>query len=172
MEIDKDLIKRIVEEVVKQQLAGSSEGQGRVREAVAVEAGRDGIFASTDDAVAAASEAFKKWQTVPVEVKKACIEEMRQVSRANAKSMADIAAAETGLGRAEDKVKKNLLQANKTPGIEDIEPRVFTGDHGLSLVERSPFGVICSVTPTTNPVIHNHSKGSGDRSFPFIAPLR
>lgn len=153
MDIDKDLIKRIVEEVVKQQLsAGSAEAQGRVREAVHVEAGRDGIFTSTDDAVAAAAEAYKKWQSVSVEVKKACIEEMREVSRANAKSMADIAAAETGLGRAEDKVKKNLLQANKTPGIEDVQPRVFTGDHGLSLVESSPFGVICSVTPTTNPV--------------------
>lgn len=130
MDIDKDLIKRIVEEVVKQQLsAGSAEAQGRVREAVHVEAGRDGIFTSTDDAVAAAAEAYKKWQSVSVEVKKACIEEMREVSRANAKSMADIAAAETGLGRAEDKVKKNLLQANKTPGIEDV-PLAATLRHG------------------------------------------
>lgn len=152
MDIDKDLIKRIVEEVVKAQLCGSSEAQGRIRESVKVESGRDGVFVSTDDAVAAAGEAFAAWQNVAVETKKACIEAMREVSRANAKSMADIAVAETGLGRAEDKVKKNLLQANKTPGIEDVAPRVFTGDHGLSLVENSPFGVIVSVTPTTNPV--------------------
>ncbi len=152
MDIDKDLIKRIVEEVVKQQLSGSAEAQGRLREAVPVESGRDGIFSSYDDAVGAAADAFHAWQSTSMEVKKACIEEMRQVSRANAKAMADLAAAETGLGRAEDKVKKNLLQANKTPGIEDLQPRVFTGDHGLSLVENSPFGVICSVTPTTNPV--------------------
>jgi propionaldehyde dehydrogenase len=152
MDIDKDLIKRIVEEVVKQQLSGSAEGQGRVREAVNVETGRDGIFTTTDDAVAAAGEAFRHWQSMSMDVKRACIEQMREVSRANAKSMADIAAAETGLGRAEDKVKKNLLQANKTPGLEDVQPRVFTGDHGLSLVENSPFGIIVSVTPTTNPV--------------------
>ena len=152
MDIDKDLIKRIVEEVVKQQLSGSPEGQGRVREAVKVEAGRDGIFASADDAVAAAGDAFRKWQSTSVEVKKACIAEMRQVSREQAKTMADLAVAETGLGRAEDKLKKNLLQAEKTPGIEDISPSVFTGDRGLSLVEHSPFGVLVSVTPTTNPV--------------------
>lgn len=152
MEIDKDLIKRIVEEVVKQQLAGTEQAQGRLREAVPVEVGRDGIFVSPDDAIAAAAEAFRRWQMVSLETRKACIEEMRQVSRANARAMADLAAAETGLGRAEDKVQKNLLQANKTPGVEDVAPGVFTGDRGMSLVERSPFGVIVSVTPTTNPV--------------------
>ncbi len=152
MDIDRDLIKKIVAEVVKQQLQGTSEGQGRLRETVHVEAGRDGIFTTSDDAVAAAEKAFLQWQSVSQEVKAACIEEMRVVSRGAAKSMADLAAAETGLGRAEDKFQKNLLQANKTPGLEDLKPRVFTGDHGLSLVENSPFGVIVSVTPTTNPV--------------------
>lgn len=152
MDIDRDLIKKIVEQVVKAQLTGSSEGQERLRESVPVEAGRDGIFSSSDDAVAAAEEAFKTWQGVSQEVKARCIEEMRCVSRAQARSMAQLAAAETGLGRAEDKVKKNLLQANKTPGLEDLKPQVFTGDRGLSLVEHSPFGLIVSVTPTTNPV--------------------
>ena len=152
MDIDRSLIKRIVEEVVRTQLSGTPEGQGRVREAVAVEAGRDGVFKSCDDAVAAATVAYRQWAEVSMETKGACIEAMREVSRAQARPMAELAAAETGLGRAEDKVKKNLLQANKTPGLEDLKPRVFTGDRGMSLVENSPFGVIVSVTPTTNPV--------------------
>ena len=49
-------------------------------------------------------------------------------------------------------------RANKTPGTEDIVPRVFTGDHGMTLVEQAPFGVIGSITPSTNPpgtVINN-----------------
>lgn len=152
MNIDRDLVKQIVEQVVQSQLAGSCEVQCRVREAVPVDVGRDGIFASCDDAVAAAEAAYRAWQSVSQEVKASCIEEMRIVSRAEAKNMACLAAAETGLGRAEDKVKKNLLQANKTPGLEDLKPRVFTGDRGMSLVENSPFGVIVSITPTTNPV--------------------
>jgi acyl-CoA reductase-like NAD-dependent aldehyde dehydrogenase len=152
MEIDRDLVKNLVEQIVRQQLAGSSEAQGRIREAVPVESGRDGIFESCDDAVAAARSAYKAWQGVSQEVKARCVEEMRAVSRAEARNMAQLAAAETGLGRAEDKVKKNLLQANKTPGLEDLKPRVFTGDRGMSLVENSPFGVIVSITPTTNPV--------------------
>ncbi len=152
MNIDRDLVQKIVEQVVRAQLAGSSEGQGRIREAVPVDVGRDGIFDTVDDAVSAATDAFRKWQSVSQEVKAVCIEEMRAVSRAEARNMAQLAAAETGLGRAEDKVKKNLLQANKTPGLEDLKPHVFTGDRGMSLVEYSPFGVIASVTPTTNPV--------------------
>lgn len=152
MEIDRDLVKQIVSQIVKQQLSGTSEAQGRLRESVPVDVGRDGIFSSTDDAVAAARTAYKTWQGVSMETKAACIEAMREVSRSEARSMAQLAAAETGLGRAEDKVKKNLLQANKTPGLEDLKPRVFTGDRGMSLVENSPFGVIVSVTPTTNPV--------------------
>ncbi len=152
MSIDRDLVKQIVEQVVRAQLAGTSEGQGRLRESVSVDVGRDGIFVNCDDAVAAAEDAYRAWQEVSQEVKAACIEQMRTVARAEARNMAQLAAAETGLGRAEDKVKKNLLQANKTPGLEDLAPRVFTGDRGLSLVENSPFGVIVSVTPTTNPV--------------------
>lgn len=152
MDIDRELVKQIVEQVVRRQLAGSSEGQERVREVVAVEAGRDGIFSSVDDAVAAAREAFRAWQGVSLEVKARCVEEMRAVSRSEARNLAHLAVAETGLGRAEDKLKKILLQADKTPGLEDLQPRVFTGDRGMSLVENSPFGVIVSITPTTNPV--------------------
>ncbi len=152
MDIDRELVKKIVAEVVRQQLAGQSEGQGRLREAVPVEVGRDGIFESCDDAVSAAGAAFRLWEQKSLEVKAACIEAMRAVSRREAASMAELAAAETGLGRAEDKVKKNLLQADKTPGLEDVKPRVFTGDRGMSLVERAPFGVLVSITPTTNPV--------------------
>lgn len=152
MDIDRELVKKIVQQVVKQQLAGSAEVQERVRETVAVEAGRDGVFTSCDDAVAAAEKAFMAWQDTTLEVKERCIEAMRAVTRKQARNLAQLTVAETGMGRADDKVKKILLQADRTPGLEDLKPQVFTGDHGMSLVERSPFGVIVSVTPTTNPV--------------------
>jgi propionaldehyde dehydrogenase len=43
------------------------------------------------------------------------------------------------------------LVADKTPGVEDLKSEAMSGDDGLSLVELSPFGVIGSITPTTNP---------------------
>ena len=46
---------------------------------------------------------------------------------------------------------KNLLVTEKTPGLEDLAPQAVTGDHGLSLIEPAPFGVIGAITPVTNP---------------------
>ena len=61
------------------------------------------------------------------------------------------AVAETGLGRLEDKIAKNRLVAEKTPGTEDLVPRARSGDRGLSLIEPAPYGVIGAITPVTNP---------------------
>jgi aldehyde dehydrogenase len=58
---------------------------------------------------------------------------------------------ETGLGRVESKILKNRLVTLKTPGPEELESVAWTGDDGLTLVERAPFGVIGAITPTTNP---------------------
>jgi acyl-CoA reductase-like NAD-dependent aldehyde dehydrogenase len=58
---------------------------------------------------------------------------------------------ETGLGRFEDKVQKNLLVTNKTPGTEDLSPIAHSGDDGFALIEPAPFGVIGAITPVTNP---------------------
>jgi acyl-CoA reductase-like NAD-dependent aldehyde dehydrogenase len=79
------------------------------------------------------------------------VESMRASMRQHAGSLGRFAQEETGLGRAADKKIKNLLVTEKTPGPEDLEPTVVTGDEGQMLTEYAPFGVIGSVTPTTNP---------------------
>jgi propionaldehyde dehydrogenase len=76
---------------------------------------------------------------------------MRAVTLANNELLARYAVEETGLGRYEDKLAKNRLVAEKTPGTEDLEPVAWTGDHGLTLLERAPYGVIAVITPVTNP---------------------
>jgi acyl-CoA reductase-like NAD-dependent aldehyde dehydrogenase len=70
---------------------------------------------------------------------------------ANAEYLAKLAHEETGLGRTEDKVRKNILVSTRTPGPEDLEPLIETGDGGMMLTEHAPFGIIGSITPTTNP---------------------
>ena len=79
------------------------------------------------------------------------ISQIRRLSRENAQILAYEAWKETGMGRYEDKIQKNLLNANKTPGTEYLTPSSWTGDHGLTLVEWAPFGVIGAITPSTNP---------------------
>ena len=115
-------------------------------------------FKDADSAAQVALRAQHALVSTTVEARKKMIEAMREVSVRNALLLSRMAVKETGLGRVEDKVKKNLLVAQKTPGVEDLTPTSWTGDRGLTLTEWAPYGVIASVTPSTNPsetVINN-----------------
>jgi acyl-CoA reductase-like NAD-dependent aldehyde dehydrogenase len=76
---------------------------------------------------------------------------MREAMLREGERLAYLARAETGLGRAEDKTVKNYIVTTKTPGPEDLEPEIVTGDSGMMVTEYAPYGVIGSITPTTNP---------------------
>src|SRR5689334_3838520 len=62
-----------------------------------------------------------------------------------------MAVEETTLGRVDHKLKKNSLVIEKTPGLEILRPVAYSGDHGLAITERAPYGIIGAITPTTNP---------------------
>ncbi len=111
-----------------------------------------GLFTDVNSAVTASQRAQTMWIALPLEKRKEVIAHLRERMREQAQVLAWAAWRETGLGRYEDKIEKNLLVTNKTPGIEDLTPDAWSGDHGLSLVERAPFGVIGSITPVTNPI--------------------
>lgn len=111
----------------------------------------DGIFNTVDEAVKAARRAFNELNELPIETRVRVVETIRQTLRDNVQELANMAVRETGLGRAEDKVAKNLLVINKTPGFEHMQTHAFTNDYGMILIERAPWGVIGSITPTTNP---------------------
>lgn len=110
-----------------------------------------GVFSSLDSAVAAADIAFKELGKLGIEVRKDIIENMRKTALANVEVYSKMAHEETGFGRISDKIIKNKLAINKTPGTEDIESVAYSGDDGLTVVERAPYGVIGSITPSTNP---------------------
>jgi aldehyde dehydrogenase len=110
-----------------------------------------GIFSTIGEAVAAAQKAFPIYSGLPLATRNRIIAEIRRVMLENASALAKAAHEETGLGRFEDKIEKNKLVAEKTPGTEDLVPTTYTGDHGLTLTEPAPFGVIGSITPCTNP---------------------
>ncbi len=111
----------------------------------------DGIHPTIDAAVDAAWDAFQAFRDVGLEQRKTIIAAVRDAMRTHGDDLARKAWEETGLGRYEDKVKKNRLVTEKTLGPEDLEPTVYTGDRGLTVVEYAPFGVIGAITPTTNP---------------------
>jgi len=112
--------------------------------------GRYGVFPDVASATAAAMDAFHQLQELPLETRARMVEAVREVTRRNAKDLSVRTVEETEMGRVEDKIAKNLLTANYTPGIEALQPVTWTGDHGLTLMERAPYGIIGSITPTTN----------------------
>ena len=117
-----------------------------------------GVFGDIDQAVKAARRAFQIFSTVPLETRKRMIANVRRRCTEAVDLMSRMAVEETGLGRVADKVQKNLLVINKTPGPEILEPKVFTGDHGLAMIEHAPYGTFGVITPCTNPtetVINN-----------------
>jgi len=113
--------------------------------------GRLGAYDSPDAAVAAAQRGFEQNEKAPVELRRKMIEAMRETTKRHVRELSQYAVEETTFGRAEDKVNKNLLVAEKTPGVEILASKSFTGDDGLTLIERAPYGVILAVTPCTNP---------------------
>lgn len=111
----------------------------------------DGIFNDLDEAIKAAENAQKELMRLPLEKREEIIEAMRRAGRENAEKMSVLAVQETGMGRVESKIKKHILVSDKTPGLEDLQPIAWTGDHGLTLVDRAPFGLIGAIIPSTNP---------------------
>jgi aldehyde dehydrogenase len=109
------------------------------------------LFDDVDGAVSAARLAYEQLNQLPLALREDMIRHIRRSMRENAQVLANEAWQETGMGRYEDKIQKNLLNANKAPGTELLDPRAWTGDDGLTLVEFAPYGVIGSIIPSTNP---------------------
>ena len=116
------------------------------------------IWDTADQAVAAAKAAQARLVELTLEKRGELIAAMRKTAIAQAEHLARMAHEETGYGHVAHKLEKNLLVARRTPGIEDLVTNAHTGDLGMMLEERAPFGVVGSITPSTNPtstVINN-----------------
>ncbi|NDK33983.1 aldehyde dehydrogenase family protein [Rhodovulum sulfidophilum] len=113
----------------------------------------DGVFATMDEAIAAAELAQRQYLFCTMAARKQFIDGIREVILSNGtlERISHMAAEETGMGNPAHKIIKNRLACEKTPGIEDLTTAAVSGDDGLTLVEYSPFGVVGAITPTTNP---------------------
>ncbi|MFA0440897.1 aldehyde dehydrogenase family protein [Vibrio sp. 10N.222.51.C12] len=109
------------------------------------------IFADVTDAVIAAKVAFEYYSIAPLKTRRAIIDSIRKEIKPLIPKLATDAVAETSMGKVEDKVIKNQAALFNTPGVEDLSTTALTGDDGMVLYEYSPYGVIGSITPSTNP---------------------
>ncbi len=110
-----------------------------------------GVYTDMNDAIEAASAGYAAVRAMSLEERERVIARIRELCRAEAPEMAALGVAETGMGRVQHKIAKHILVADKTPGTADVVSAVKTGDCGMTLTEMAPFGVVGSITPSTNP---------------------
>ena len=145
--IDAGILKSLVEQAVKEiQAEGSCP-------AAAPQTPNYGIFETMNEAIEASAAAQHVLLFQGIEQRQKYVDIIRRtcLKKENLELMSRLAVEETAIGKYEDKVQKNRAAALNTPGTEALQTEVKTGDHGITLVEQCPFGVIGSITPTTNP---------------------
>jgi acyl-CoA reductase-like NAD-dependent aldehyde dehydrogenase len=138
---DRDQIRTLVESIVNRMESESSSKPAPF----------SGMYADINSAVYEAQQAFRRLSDTPFHVREQMIAEMRRAALDNAERISRLAVEETGMGRVADKIVKNRLAAEATPGTEDLQPTASTNDYGLMITERAPYGVIGAITPSTNP---------------------
>ena len=112
--------------------------------------GRFGIFTCVDQAVAAATEAFEQLSERSLEDRKRIIDHIRRISIEQSVELGTMEMEETKIGRLPHKIEKLKTLGERTPGVEFMRSEVFSGDHGLAVIEHAPFGVIGAITPVTH----------------------
>ena len=158
-QIDEKQIEEIVSQVLKTLQQGGPAAVQPTLSAGASSSSRAGVFATAAEAIAAAKTAQAAFVKLGFAKRREIIEAIKEVSLANAKHLADLAVQDTNMGNAAHKVMKNEGAVTLSPGVDDLISEAISGDSGTLLIEYVPFGVINSITPTTNPTstVINHA---------------
>ncbi len=145
MQANEELIRSVVREVLSHIQGGPSPVNGH-----GGYVGRHGVFTCVNEAVAAASEAFERLSERSLEDRKRIIDHIRRISIDQSVELGTMEMEETKIGRLVHKIEKLKTLGERTPGVEFMRSEVFSGDHGLAVIEHAPFGVIGAITPVTH----------------------
>ncbi|MCL5098377.1 MAG: aldehyde dehydrogenase EutE [Candidatus Omnitrophica bacterium] len=112
---------------------------------------RYGIFQDAKEACEAGAVAFRQLQEKGVAGRSRVIEIVKTLAEANSAEWGRIELEETKIGRLDHKIEK-LKIIKLVPGVEFLHPTGLSGDHGITLEEYTPFGVVGAVTPSTHSI--------------------
>lgn len=113
--------------------------------------GAFGVFSDAAQACEAAHEAFLQLQSKGMEARRKIVQIIKGMADANAEEWGRIELEETKIGRLDHKIEK-LKIIKLVPGVEWLRPDGLSGDHGITLEEYTPFGVVGAVTPSTHSI--------------------
>jgi aldehyde dehydrogenase len=113
--------------------------------------GNFGVFQDAKAACVAAQEAYLLLKQKGVGSRRKIEEIVKTMADKNSEPWGKMELEETKIGRLDHKIEK--LQIIKlVPGVDWIHPEGHSGDHGITLEEYTPFGVVGAVTPITHSV--------------------
>jgi aldehyde dehydrogenase len=113
--------------------------------------GKYGVFQEANEACAAAHAGFLQLKQKGVAAREKVVEIVKTMADANAVEWGRIELEETKIGRLDHKIEK-LKIIKLVPGVEWLRPDGRSGDHGITLEEFTPFGVVAAVTPSTHSI--------------------
>jgi aldehyde dehydrogenase len=167
LQLDENTLRHVVEEVLRglgragPSRSGAASTPGGDRPAApkaaasvttfARRGSRFGVFADAGDACAAAQEAFLQLKEKGVAARVKVIDIVKEMVTARAVEWGRLEFEETKIGRLEHKIEK-LQIVRLVPGVEWLKPYSLSGDHGITMEENTPFGVVGAITPVTHSI--------------------
>ncbi len=145
--IDESVVREVVSEVLER-LRQEPERKAPARRS---DSASHGVFATAQEACDAAQDAFEDLRRKGMEARRKVEEIVKALCEENAEAWGRLELEETGIGRLDHKIEK-LRIIRLVPGVEWIRPLGLSGDHGITLEEYTPFGVVGSVTPSTHSI--------------------
>src|SRR5437773_2316447 len=118
---------------------------------VSVGRGKHGVFQDADEACAAAHAAFLELKKKGIAAREKVVAIVKTMADAHAVEWGKLELEETKIGRLDHKIEK-LKIIKLVPGVEWLRPDGRSGDHGITLEEYTPFGVVAAVTPSTHSI--------------------
>lgn len=113
--------------------------------------GTFGVFQDANEACEAAHEAYLQLSERGVAGRNKVIGIVKDLCERHAAEWGRIELEETKIGRLDHKIEKLKAQRG-IPGVEFLNPYGLSGDHGITLEEYAPFGVVGAVTPSTHSI--------------------
>ncbi|MDB5353203.1 MAG: NAD-dependent aldehyde dehydrogenase [Planctomycetota bacterium] len=144
MQINEDLIRNVVQQVLSQMGTPGTNGSASRH------SGTFGLYPTADAAVSAAEAAFSQFRLRPLSDRKKAVDLIKAICVENADELGRKELEETKIGRLDHKISKLRDTIPMVPGVEYLRTEIASGDGGITLTDYAPFGVIGAITPVTH----------------------
>ena len=111
---------------------------------------RFGQFTNVNEAVEAAKVAQRALLKRSLAQREIACDLIRKIITSQADTLGRMEYEETKLGHMPHKAEKLVTAARVATGVAGLKTECFSGDHGITLEEHAPWGVIGVVTPVTH----------------------